>query len=81
VDVQAVKTSSDKRTKSLQENLADTRKDLQVELGLMFQGETLTMKVLTETTRSEFQTQLKEVEARAECPPRLNCTALHPRTI
>jgi hypothetical protein len=42
------------------------RKDLQEELGLLFQVEEQTTKAVTEATRCEFQTHLKEVEARAE---------------
>jgi hypothetical protein len=68
-------TSPDKRTKSLQENLADTRKDLHEELGLMLQVETQTTKFLTEATRSEFQTLLKEVEARPEGERRIGTGA------
>jgi hypothetical protein len=77
VDLQAVRTSLDTRTKILQETLADTRNDLHEELGLILQFEEQTMKAESrinqqrmeakiETTRHEFQTQLKEVEALAE---------------
>lgn len=66
LDLQEVKTSLDMRTKSLQESLVDTRKDLHEELGLMFQVEAKTTKTLTGTTRREFQSQLQKVEVRAE---------------
>lgn len=46
--------------------LANTRKDLHEEIGLMFQFEAKTTKALIQTIRSEFHTQLKEVKARAE---------------
>jgi hypothetical protein len=39
MDLQAVKTSLDTRTKSLEETLADTRNDIHEELGLVFQVE------------------------------------------
>jgi hypothetical protein len=45
-DLRAVKTSLDMRTKTLQESLADTRNDLQEELGLMFQDEARTTNSL-----------------------------------
>jgi hypothetical protein len=54
-------------TKSLQENLADTRKDLHEELNLMLQVEGQTTKALIQATWHDFQTQLKEVEVQAEC--------------
>jgi hypothetical protein len=53
--------------KSIQENLSDMRKDLHKELGLMLQVEAQTAKALIQATWHEFQMQLKEVEARAEC--------------
>jgi hypothetical protein len=66
VDLQAVRTSLDTRMKSTQETLVDTRKGLEKELGLMFQVEAHTTKILIEANRRDLQTQLKEVEARAE---------------
>jgi hypothetical protein len=66
LDLQAVKTSLDTWRKNHQESLADTRKDLHEELGLMFQVEVKTVKALLETTQQKFQSQLDKVEARAE---------------
>jgi chromosome segregation ATPase len=63
VDLHAVKTSLDTWTKSLQETLADTRKDLHGELSFMFQVEAQALKTLIEATQCEFQMQLKEVKA------------------
>jgi ABC-type transporter Mla subunit MlaD len=65
VDLQAVRTCLDTQTRSLLETTADMRKDLHEELGLMIHVETQPTKPLVETTRREFERQLKEVEARA----------------
>jgi type VI protein secretion system component Hcp len=70
VDLQAVKTSLDTRTKFLQETLADTKNDLHEEARTMKAEIRINqerMEAKTETIRREFQTQLKEVEAGAEC--------------
>jgi hypothetical protein len=48
VRLQAIKTSLDTRKKNLQGNLADTRNDLQEELGLMLQ-------IKAETTNAEIR--------------------------
>jgi RNase adaptor protein for sRNA GlmZ degradation len=53
VDLQAIRTSVDMRTRSLLETITDTREHLHEEL----QVETQIMKALTEATRCEFQTQ------------------------
>jgi hypothetical protein len=66
VNLQTVKTSLDTWTKFLVESIADTRKGLHVELGLMFQVEAQTTKALIEANQRELQSQLEEVEARAE---------------
>jgi hypothetical protein len=49
----------DARTKSLQETLADRRKDLHEELGIMFQVDAQPTKALFEASRRKFQMQLK----------------------
>jgi hypothetical protein len=54
-------------TKSLQENVVDMRKDLHEELSLMLQVKAQTTKALIQAIWHKFQTQLKEVEAQAEC--------------
>jgi hypothetical protein len=69
VNLLAVKTSLDTRTKSLQETLADTKIDLHEEAWTMkaeirINQERMEAKI--EATRCKFQTQLKEVEAGAE---------------
>jgi hypothetical protein len=76
VDLQLVMTSIDTSTRRLKgevtdtkdchEVLANTRKDLHEELGLMLQVEAQKTKALTEPTRHEFQTQLTKVEALTE---------------
>lgn len=49
---------------SFLETLADTRKDIHEEFGLINQAETQTMKTLTQATRRDRRTQLEPVEAR-----------------
>jgi hypothetical protein len=51
VDLQAVKTSLDMQTKSLQETLAYTRNNLHKELGLMFQVKAKTTKAQAKPRR------------------------------
>jgi hypothetical protein len=76
-DIQLVMKSIDTWTRSLKDDIADTkndcheaignmRKELHEELGLMFQVEARTTKAITEAARCEFQPHLKEVEALAE---------------
>jgi hypothetical protein len=62
VDVQALRPSVDTPAKSLLETITDTTELLHEEL----QVETQTTKALIEANRRENQTQLKEIEARAE---------------
>jgi hypothetical protein len=62
VDIQDIRPSIDMQTQSLLEIITDTRMHLHKEL----QVEIQTMKAVTEATRHEFQTQLTEVDARAE---------------
>jgi fumarate hydratase class II len=65
-DLQAIKTSVDKRTKSLLETIKDTREHLHKELGLMIQGEAQMTKTLIDTTRRGLEAKRAEVEARAQ---------------
>jgi hypothetical protein len=52
VDLEAIRMSVDKRTKSLLETVTHTKKNFHEE----FRVETQTMKALIEATRREFQT-------------------------
>jgi hypothetical protein len=76
VDLQLVMTYIDTSAGSLKDDItntekdchqviANTRKDLNEELGLMFHVEAQTTKALIKPTPCEFQTQLKGVEALA----------------
>jgi predicted transcriptional regulator len=71
MNLQAVKTSFDKRTKSLQETAAVPRKDLHEELRLMLQAEIRIsydrMEAKTDATQHKFQTHLREIETRDKC--------------
>jgi hypothetical protein len=66
VDSETVKTSLDTRTKFLVESISDIRKGVHEELSLMFQVEAQTTKALIDANRREFQSQLEEIEAKAE---------------
>jgi NurA-like 5'-3' nuclease len=72
VDLQAVQTSIDVWTenlkdvitdikKNLHEAIANTRNDLQAELGLMIQGEAQMIKTLLDNTRQRLEAKLAEV--------------------
>jgi hypothetical protein len=51
------------RTRSILGNVADTRKGLHEELGLMIQVKTWTTKALVETTQRGLEAKIAEVEA------------------
>jgi hypothetical protein len=77
VDLQAVKTTDGTWTGSLKDDITDAKKDfheaiantrnnLQDELGLMIQGKTQMTKILTDTTQRRLTAKVAEVEARIE---------------
>jgi hypothetical protein len=67
VDLQAIRTSVDTRTKSLLEIITDKREHLHEELSLMVQGEAQMTKTLKDTTWRGLMAKVAEVEARAKC--------------
>jgi hypothetical protein len=66
VDLQAIKTSVNMRTKSLLETTTDTKECLHEELGLVIQVKTQMMRTLVDTTWQGLKAKLAEVEAQAE---------------
>jgi hypothetical protein len=66
VDLQAIRTSVDTRTKNLLETITDTRKHFHVEVGLMVQGEEQMTKSLIDTAPRGLEVKMAEVEALVE---------------
>jgi hypothetical protein len=67
VDLWAIKTSVDTRTKSLLETTTYTKEYLHEELDLIIQVETQMMRTLVDTTWQGLRAKIAEVEAQAEC--------------
>jgi hypothetical protein len=80
VDLETVKTSLDTPTKFLVESISDIRKGLHEEFGLIFQVEAQTTKALIEANQREFQSQLEEIEGRAERGSRPAAITVQPPT-
>jgi signal transduction protein with GAF and PtsI domain len=67
VDLQAIRTSLNTRTKSLLEVKKDTREHLHEEFGLMIQDEAQMTNTLKDTMRQGLTAKIAVVEAQAKC--------------